>query len=239
MFVSACIIILAILILIFVILCKLYITLFMITGLSRSVARFQIFSLFTNSGFTSGESELIMYNKLRRKIAVATMITGYIFSTLVTALVVGVVAGLNFKDGEYTEVYWIRILTVFGITVGILAIFFILTKIPKLRRGVYNLLAKIMSPESIAKGNPITYEELVYDKYIAQIELKVLRDVFKENPIGDINFNEVGITVLLVTTKDDKVVSGNELPKHVLKENDIIQVFGSVKDIEKVFSMRV
>jgi hypothetical protein len=97
-----------------------------------------------------------------------------------------------------------------------------------------------MSPESIAKGNPITYEQLVYDKYIAQVELKVLRKVFAENPIGKINFDEVGIVILLVTTKDDKtVITGKDLPKYTLKENDIVQVFGSVKDIEKVFSMRI
>lgn len=239
MFISACIIILAILVLIFIILCKVYITLLMITGLSKSVARFQIFSLFTNSGFTTGESELIMYNRLRRKIAAATMITGYVFGTLVTAFVIGVIAGLNFKDGEYALVYWQRILVVLGITIGVLVIFFILTKVPKLRKMSYNFLKKLVAPEAAHKGNPIIYEELVHDKYVAQVELRVLRDAFKENPIGTLNFTDAGITILLVTTKGEtEVLSGREMAKHTLQKGDVIQVFGSAKDIENVFSMR-
>lgn len=238
MFISACIIILAVLILIFVILSKLYITLFMITGLSKSVAKFQVFSLFTNSGFTSGETELVMYNKQRRKIAIATMVTGYIFGTLVAALVVGVVVGLNFKDSEYSTVYWDRILITFIITVGVFIAFLILTKIPVLRKWFYNLLKRIVSPEIVKRGNPIIYEELVYDRFIAQVELRVLRKAFKDTPIGKINFYDAGITFLLINTKDDYAISGKDMDNHVLEQGDIIHVFGTAEDIEKVFSMK-
>jgi uncharacterized transporter YbjL len=209
----------------------------MITGLSRSVARFQIFSTFTNSGYTTGESELIMYNRLRRKICLAAMITGYLFSTLVTALVVGVVAGLNFKDSEYTTVYWERIFIVLGITVLILIAFYILTKVPVLRKWFYNILKKIIQPESLKKGNPITYEELVFDRYIAQVELQILRPVFEGTPLKQLDFRSAGITVLLII-RNNEAVDTKDMPDIVLQKGDIIQVFGSAADIEKVFSMR-
>ena len=238
MFVSACIIILAILVLIFIILCKLYISMLMVTGLSRPVARFQVFSAFTNSGFTSGEAELIMYDRLRRKICLAAMITGYIFSTLIIALVVGVVAGLNFKDNEYNTVYWERIFIVLGITVGIFILFILMTKIRTLRNFAYEFLKKVLQPDAIMSGNPITYENLMYNIYIAQVEINILRPAFKETQIGKIDFAKAGITILLLIKKDGTFIDKKHLDSAIIEEGDKIQVCGSAKDIEKVFSMR-
>ena len=64
---------------------------FKLTGLSTSKIRFQVGSLFTGAGFTTSESELIANNPKRRKIALACMHTGHIFSVAFMGLVINVI----------------------------------------------------------------------------------------------------------------------------------------------------
>ena len=46
------------------------------TGLDEKVAYFQALSAFTGTGFTTKDSELILQNEIRRKIAIVLMILG-------------------------------------------------------------------------------------------------------------------------------------------------------------------
>lgn len=241
---GACLVILITLIISYIILCKLYISMLTITGLSKSVARFQVFSLFIGCGFTTGESELIMYNKTRRKIALATMITGFIFASLVTGLIIGVVAGLDFskaaEEAGKFEQLWVNLLLPLIISIVALVMIVLLTKIPALKRWFYTRLEKLMTVNSRnieAKGNPIVYELYSYDKYLAQITLKVLPDILKDTRIGDINFKKVGITILMVNMESNGIIT-TDVDNIVLKEGAVIDVFGDVTMIERIFSMK-
>ena len=69
-----------------------------LTGMAESKIRFQVASLFTGTGFTTTESELITNNEKRRKIAVACSYTGHIFSVVIMSLVINVF----FSIGIYT-----------------------------------------------------------------------------------------------------------------------------------------
>ena len=55
---------------IYFIIYKLFVTLFVITGLSREKARLQVVGLLTLSGYTTKESELVVGDRLRRKLAI-------------------------------------------------------------------------------------------------------------------------------------------------------------------------
>lgn len=58
-----------------------------LTGLELSKARFQIISILTHTGFTSRESELIVQQPTRRKIASILMVVSYVAQiTLITLL---------------------------------------------------------------------------------------------------------------------------------------------------------
>ena len=70
-------------IVIYVIVIQIYSVLFRITGLTKEKARFQAISLLTNSGFTTSESEIIVSDRVRRRIAIAAMINGYAFSVII------------------------------------------------------------------------------------------------------------------------------------------------------------
>ena len=53
---------------------------FKLTGLATNKIKFQVASLFTSTGFTTSESELITGDDRRRRIATTCMYTGHIFS---------------------------------------------------------------------------------------------------------------------------------------------------------------
>ena len=61
---------------------------FKLTGLATSKIRFQVASLFTGTGYTTAESELIVNHEKRRKIAVACAYTGHIFSVAIMVLII-------------------------------------------------------------------------------------------------------------------------------------------------------
>lgn len=56
-------------ILVYVIFIEIFTIIFRLTGLTNDKARFQVISLFTNSGFTTQEAELIVSSRVRRRIA--------------------------------------------------------------------------------------------------------------------------------------------------------------------------
>ena len=70
-------------ILVYYALIKVFSILFRITGLPKEKAIFQSVSLLTNAGYTTGESELVVSEKTRRRIATASMLTGYFFSVVI------------------------------------------------------------------------------------------------------------------------------------------------------------
>ena len=68
--------------------------LFRMTGLTIEKAKFQVISLFTNAGFTTRESEIIVSNPRRRNLAKAAMITGHIFSIIIFSLIVTIITSI-------------------------------------------------------------------------------------------------------------------------------------------------
>ena len=62
-----------------------------LTGLATSKIKFQVASLFTGTGFTTQESELIVNDEKRRKIALACIYVGHIFSVAIMGLIINVI----------------------------------------------------------------------------------------------------------------------------------------------------
>ncbi|MEH7155338.1 hypothetical protein [Neobacillus drentensis] len=55
---------------------EIFVVLFRLTGLKLEVSRFQVISLMTGTGFTTGESELILGHPIRRKLATFLILFG-------------------------------------------------------------------------------------------------------------------------------------------------------------------
>lgn len=113
--------------------------LFRITGLPKEKAVFQSVSLLTNAGYTTGESELVVSEKLRRRIATASMLSGYFFSVVIASLLINMFLSFN-RDELQTQIF--TVLLWFGILVA----FFLILRIPPvnkaLNKGLESLTVK-------------------------------------------------------------------------------------------------
>ena len=76
---------------------------FKLTGMATKKIRFQVASLFTSSGFTTSESELITNDDRRRRIATVCMYTGHIFSVLIMGLIINVLFAIGTINTSTTE----------------------------------------------------------------------------------------------------------------------------------------
>ena len=78
----------SIIILVYWIITELFTILFRFTGIPEEKARFQVISLLTGCGYTTRESEMVLSNKPRRRLARYTMLFGYVFNiTVVSAFI--------------------------------------------------------------------------------------------------------------------------------------------------------
>ena len=84
-------------IIIYYALIRFFSVLFRMTGLPKEKAGFQAVSLLTNAGFTTGESEIIVSEKTRRRIATAAMLTGYFFSVVIVSLFINLFLSIDFS----------------------------------------------------------------------------------------------------------------------------------------------
>lgn len=70
------------------------VSLFVNTGLKRTIARFQVISMLTGTGFTTDESSLIIDHPIRRRLSAAVILFGY-FSL---AVIISAIAALLMND---------------------------------------------------------------------------------------------------------------------------------------------
>lgn len=83
------------LLLIYTLMSEAFTVLFRLTGMNTEKARFQVISMLTNSGFTTNESELILKDPMRRRLALLTMLFGYAFTATVVSIAINVILRLN------------------------------------------------------------------------------------------------------------------------------------------------
>lgn len=234
----ACIIISFIIGIIYITLCKMFIYLLTLTGLKKNYARFQVFTLFMCAGYSSSESELIMYDPLRKKIALYCQIIGYIFSTIITALIICVISNLDFS-GEYGFKYFLRIGVTFALCAGALIGFIFITKIPKVQEWCSYIVNKFFfKKQRTETGNIILFSDKLYDKYLATVKLNNIPEVLRGLTLDQIDFQKTFDVQILVVSKHDKTFMTKIDGDYVLQEGDQIEVFGNSKVITKLFSLQ-
>ena len=155
---------------------------FKLTGLATNKIKFQVASLFTSSGFTTQESELITNDDRRRKIAVTCMYTGHIFSVVIMGLVINVViqiintVGAEQQARTFTE--WFFIVFYISAFVFLLVVFI---KIPPINKRFQKLLENIAINISKNKreSNIITVLDYYGKSAVVEVVLNRLPDFAK------------------------------------------------------------
>ena len=202
---------------------------FKLTGLATSKIKFQVASLFTGTGFTTEESELITNDDRRRKIAVACAYTGHIFSVVIMGLIINVFFSLN-NAGEFKHWYFIM----FFITLGLFALMIFL-KIPPINKRFQKLLEGIAIKSSSHRKNSniITVLDYYGRNAIVEVVLNKMPDFANELTLNQMGLTKKYAMILLSIRRGNRRVSISK--DTMLVKGDIIVAYGHINDIRDAF----
>lgn len=157
-------------------------SIFVTTGLDRKIARFQVISMLTGTGFTTGESELIIDHPVRRRLGAFLIL----FGAFSLAVIISAISNL-LTDNFYT----MEITYVAG---GLLILLFIL-KTPAVQKMMATKMKRELKENYELADLPIRDVLLMDDEdEVREISIK------KDSPFIGKTFDEV------VTQKDDLIL---------------------------------
>lgn len=212
---------------------------FQLTGLQKSVARFQALSCFTGTGFTTSEAELITGVRQRRRIATILMIAGHVGLVALVATFAnslrpnGVLTGIIFPflppKLPLALLPWINL----GI---IVAATYAIYRLSLNAKYTQKLTAYLRSwIERNQWLNPVPFQEFVLmpgGYGVVQIELQKDSPV-KSKSLLDLDLSELDLSVLAVEQQGEAKLKPES--ETVLGEGDRITCFGRIADIRKKF----
>ena len=209
---------------------------FKLTGLSTSKIKFQVASLFTSTGFTTAESELIMSDDRRRKIAKACMFTGHIFSVAFMGLIINVFFSLiNLVSTErvtptFTEWYFI----VLYVT-SALFLTMVVLKIPPINKRFQKFLEAIAinSSKHTRNINYLTVLDLQGKHAIAEVILNKIPQFAIDQPLSEMGLTKSFSINILSIKRGKRIVDVTK--DTMFRKGDILIIYGLINDIKEAF----
>lgn len=218
-------------ILLYWVITELFTIFFRFTGLPDERARFQVISLLTGCGFTTRESEMVLANRPRRRLARITMLFGYVFNITIVSAFINVFLSLKLAQAE-------SYLPVVLIPLCALAIIFVFIRFPSIRawgdRQLERLADHLIHGET---GNTVMPLDYIGKDSIALVTLKHIPEEYQNVPLSKTGFRaETGILVMLVEPNGGKAApAGADTVFHV---GDKLTVFGDYATICRSFHAR-
>ena len=221
----AAIIVFNILVFIYQVMIEIFTTIYSIEGIQLDKAQFQIISILTGTGFTTSESELMLLTKRRRKITELMMLFSYIFNISIVSTLVNII--ISSAGPAINELIIGIVLTIINFLIIAL-----LNKSTKVKSKLENFIKKIATNVRKKRKNPISVYDTLGDKEIA--EINVLKINNNMNNINTEKLKEKYDIQVLVIKRGEQVISSIE-PNITINYNDIVIVFGKMRNIKKIF----
>ncbi|WJY27556.1 hypothetical protein [Sporosarcina trichiuri] len=195
--------------------------LFAATGLKKSIARFQVISMLTGTGFTTDESTLIIDHPIRRRLSAAVILFGY-FSL---AVIISAIAALLLNDLK------VRLLVV---VIAFLLCVMVLLRIRRVFRFLENRFEYSMDERYELEDWPLkTALELGEEDDVALLEIK--EDCgFIGGPCQRLLSEDDDVHVIFIRRGDRILRKG--VFEECLQEGDQVLVFGDKACIQREFS---
>lgn len=204
--------------------------LFRMTGLTTEKAKFQVISLFTNAGFTTRESEIIVSNPRRRALAKTTMITGHVFSAIIVSLIVTIITSIaNTNQFSLEQVYIVLI------AFEVFLVLLILMKIPAIARLNQRAIEKIAirSMKGKDRQNVITILDDYGKASIMEVLINVMPPSLKDKTIYESNLRANYNLILLLVKRKNKVL--DVTADTILQTDDVVVIFGPEQNAKDLF----
>lgn len=199
---------------------------FSIEGIQLDKAKFQIISILTGTGFTTGESELMLSTKRRRKLTQTMILFSYIFNITILSTIVNIF--ISTSNTSVMETIAGILLTLLNFTVLML-----FNKSGKCRRWFDNKIKFLALKMRKKKGNSISIYDIYGDNVIAEVNVRGLNknliniNLEKINKIYDIQ--------ILAIRRGEKFYTN--IKNNRIKRNDILIVYGKLRDIKRLFKL--
>lgn len=202
--------------------------LFRLTGMTEEKARFQVISLLTNSGYTTQESETVVKTKMRRRLALATMLFGYAFTVTILSAMVNVFMSIKTPDLE-------SLFTAVPILLSILLIFIFVRKSSFFHTRFDSWVERVGNQIMFGKkANEILLVEEYGKTVVAHVYLHTVPDILKDVTLAQSRIMpDHHVMVMMVKPPEGEAKQANA--KTILKENDTIMVMGDRKVIREIF----
>ena len=223
-------ILIMVVIMIWMIVTKIFSVLLQITGLPKNIANYQSFSLFTNCGFTTSESETITNNKIRRKISLACMITGNFFSVIIVSLIVNMISSFSLEHGKETYIIALIACGIFVIILLILQLPIIKNFINNVIQGIVNLVVNKAHEENI-----ITIIENIGKNAVVEIHLHKMPSVLDGKTIHESKLKSKYDINILSIKRHKRLI--NITRNTFVETNDVLLVFGEYSNIVEIFDI--
>ena len=220
----------SIIILVYWVISELFAMLFRFTGLPDEKARFQVISLLTGCGFTTHESELLLTNKSRRRLARITMLFGYVFNITIVSMLINVF--LSLKLSEFKNY--------FSILIPIIAASVIITfmRVPKVRAWGDRIIEQLAGRVAHrGNENSLLLIDYIGEDSISQVTLHTVPEAFRDLPLSETGLKmEHNILVMLIEHRGQKAEPATA--QTVFLPDDKLTVFGNYQTIAKVFAAK-
>lgn len=206
-----------------------------LTGMASSKIKFQVASLFTSSGYTTAESELIAKDETRRKIATVCMYTGHIFSVAFMGLLINVVISLSLykrTDGALHFTEWYFIILYVTLALFLLMVFL---KIPPINRRFQRFLegVAIKISKKNKQKNILNVLDLQGKHAIVEVVLNIVPDSMKEKSLFRMGLTKKYAINVLSIRRDSRII---EVSKDTMfKKGDVIVTYGLINNIKEAF----
>ena len=209
---------------IIVLVIEISVTLLKLTGLKGTVARFQVISMLTGTGFTTDESKSIIDHPVRRKISMFLIL----FGAFSLAVIISSISTLLTDDLRLMEL---------SIIIGVLVVLTILVKTPFLNNRISNKLKSEMYNHYELWEHPI--EEVLF---LEDEDVVMEIDIYEDSEFMDVKAFDVisrGADINILFIESGEVKIRKELYEYKIKLGDNLFLYGNKKEIEETFSKEI
>jgi len=207
---------------------EIFTVLFRLTGMPKNKSRFQVISLFTNSGYTTKEAEMIVNHQMRRRIATSTMLVGYALNVTVIGVLINVFMTLS---SAASNDIWRFLLYASSFLVFLI----IITKVKLIDNQIQSLI-RFFALKLYHKQDENMIEVLsnYSDFTVVEVSIQTISDYYDSRALKDSNMKtEYGIQVLAIKRQNEvfTFITGDSMVMH----GDILVVSGNLIKIRKFF----
>ncbi len=202
---------------------EIFVIFFRLTGLKKEVSRFQVISMMTGTGFTTGESELILGHPIRRKLATFLILFGaFSLAVIISSISQFLSEGLRTKE----------ILTGAAAVIIVLAVL----KLASIQRVLSQVFNRKMKPQMELADLPIR-DVFLKNKDDALINLHIdgssqlVNRSLSETVKGH---NDLELVVLFIQRGEVRI--RKNIYDTTLHEGDQLLIYGTKKEILQKFS---